>query len=286
MAVGERKKHAIIRWLGWWLVAVTVSGCTSVDVWMRERVYKPQTLSMSAWLSGVAQLGYTADAVPTPKGNVQLLVAGATGADVPAVLYLHGTYRHALGNAPKLRPMVDAGWAVYAPDYRGWGASAPDLPDEAGIHADAWAVWQQLRPRHKRWLIVGHSMGTAVAAQLAARVGEAPELCGVVLESGFPSFARVAAFSSGVLGVGVTALGHQRMDTAAAARQLRVPVWVWHGERDRTIDVALGRELFDALSGDKRWETWPSDHSDLQDDPSGRYAQRWRELAARCGSRP
>ena len=110
-----------------------------------------------------------------------------------------------LGNAPKLRPMVDAGWAVYAPDYRGWGASAPDLPDEAGIHADAWAVWQQLRPRHKRWLIVGHSMGTAVAAQLAARVGEAPELCGVVLESGFPSFARVAAFSSGatVAGAGV-----------------------------------------------------------------------------------
>jgi len=269
-------------------MAAALTGCASVDVWVRERVYKPQTLTASEWQAGLARLGHMADTVPGPAGDVQLLVARPTlvRADAPAVLYLHGTYRHALGNAAKLKPMVDAGWTVYAPDYRGWGASAPGLPDEAGIHADTWAVWQHIGERHSRWLIVGHSMGTAVAAQLAARLGEAPELCGVVLESGFPSFARVAAFSSGVLGVGVTALGRQRMDTAAAARQLRVPVWVWHGERDRTIDLALGRELFDAVAGDKHWETWPMDHSNLQDDPTGRYAQRWRELAARCSTRP
>lgn len=282
------KKYSIVREFCCLLWLLALSGCGAVDEWMRQGVYKPQTLSLDDWRTGLARLGYGSEVVPGEGGDVRLLVATprVVSTDVPALLYLHGTHRHALGNAPKLRPLVDAGWVVYAPDYRGWGASAPGLPDEVGIHADAWRVWRHLRDRHSRWLIVGHSMGTAVAARLAARVGSAPELCGVVLESGFPSFARVAAFSSGALGVSVTALGRQRMDTAAAARQLQVPVWVWHGERDRTIDVALGRELFDTVAGEKHWETWPLDHSNLQDDPSGRYAQRWRELADRCSPRP
>jgi pimeloyl-ACP methyl ester carboxylesterase len=183
--------------------------------------------------------------------------------------------------------MLDAGFVVYAPDYRGWGASSPGLPDEEGIHADAWTAWQQVRGRHQRWVIYGHSMGGAVAAHLTARMGGAsPEVCALVLESTFPSFERVAAQSVGGLGVVLTRMSRQRMNTAAALRSVAVPVRVWHGSADRTVDVSLGRELFDAIGAPKVWETWPLDHSNLQDDPSGRYAQRWRELAQECPLRP
>jgi pimeloyl-ACP methyl ester carboxylesterase len=182
--------------------------------------------------------------------------------------------------------MRDAGFVVYAPDYRGWGASSPGLPDEEGIHADAWTAWQQVRGRHQRWVIYGHSMGGAVAAHLAARVGSSTEVCALVLESTFPSFERVAAQSVGGLGVALTRMSRQRMNTAQAMQAVTVPVRVWHGSADRTVDVSLGRELFDAITAPKAWETWPLDHSNVQDDPSGRYAQRWRELAQECPLKP
>ncbi len=269
-------------------LVLALSGCASVDTWLRDRVYKPQVLTTQVWQQEVGALGFVSQTLSSGNGQVQLLVTQAQPKpEQPAVLFLHGTYRHVLGNVRKMRPMRDAGFVVYAPDYRGWGASSPGLPDEEGIHADAWTAWQQVRGRHQRWVIYGHSMGGAVAAHLTARMGGAsPEVCALVLESTFPSFERVAAQSVGGLGVVLTRMSRQRMNTAAALRSVAVPVRVWHGSADRTVDVSMGRELFDAIGAPKVWETWPLDHSNLQDDPSGRYAQRWRELAQECPLRP
>jgi putative redox protein len=44
----------------------------------------------------------------------------------------------------------------------------------------------------------------------------------------------------------------ERIDVAAAARNISAPALVLHGDRDATVPVEEGRELYDALAGPKR----------------------------------
>jgi putative redox protein len=47
----------------------------------------------------------------------------------------------------------------------------------------------------------------------------------------------------------------ERIDVAAAARKIFAPALVLHGDRDATVPVDEGRELYDALAGPKRLVT-------------------------------
>ena len=59
------------------------------------------------------------------------------------LLYLHGTFRHLGQNLPKIDALREAGFAVLAVDYRGWGESAAIVPTEDSIHADAAVAWEE-----------------------------------------------------------------------------------------------------------------------------------------------
>ena len=59
---------------------------------------------------------------------------------------------------------------VFAPDYRGY-ADSTGTPSEAGLTLDACASWDWLRSHGaapESVLVVGNSLGTAVAVQLAS----------------------------------------------------------------------------------------------------------------------
>lgn len=274
----------LVRWVLVTMFLPGLQACASVDDWIRTKVYKPQVMERTQWNIALAQHpDVSSESLPVSEGQaMEVLKINPGGPDRVAVLYLHGTHRHSLGNLPKLKPLANAGFAIYAPDYRGWGVSTAHLPDEVSIRADAWLAWQKLRERHSRWVIVGHSMGGPVAAGVTAQAAGSPQLCALVLESTFVSFKDVADHSLGVWGRWVYGMGRQRMDARASLDQITVPVYVWHGSLDRTIDPELGHQLYEAARQPKFWETWPLEHNNLQDDPTGRYAQRWRDLAERC----
>ena len=91
----------------------------------------------------------------------------------PTILFLHGNggtrvlpsrIQHYQAFASRLRANV------FAPDYRGY-ADSTGTPSEAGLSLDARASWDWLRSHGaapENVLIVGNSLGTAVAVQLAS----------------------------------------------------------------------------------------------------------------------
>jgi len=270
-----------------------LAGCASVDRWQREKLYRPTPVASAAqWQQMLAQrpeLQALTVPVGTAGEQVQVLRWPAQPGRESAirVLYLHGTFRHAFQNLAKAGPMQRSGFDVYLLDYRGWGASSPRVPDEASIHEDAWVSWQALQASASgdapvRWVIYGHSMGSAVAVRLAERLVGQGAYCALVLESALTSFADVAQGAAGWLGSALVATSRERMASIDRIARVDPPVWFFHGSEDDTVPIALGRRLFEAAPSPKHWMDWPLRHSNLHTDSTGRYEAAWRSLAASC----
>jgi abhydrolase domain-containing protein 12 len=115
----------------------------------------------------------------------------------PTILFLHGnTGTRALLQRitvyTGLTARLDAN--LFAVDYRGFGDSAGQ-PTVEGVAQDARAAWDYLMfqgAKPQDVLIVGHSLGTAIASLLAAdlaRDGSEPK--GLVLMSAFSSLRKL-----------------------------------------------------------------------------------------------
>lgn len=172
-------------------------------------------------------------------------------ADSPAILYLHGARWNLTGSVTRIDRWRDLGFAVLAVDYRGFGESTDMAPTEKSSYEDAEAAWDRLarlapaRPRY----IVGHSLGGAIAVELARR---RPDASGLVLEATFTSVRDMISESPwGFLPVGL--ILNQQFDALAKIGEVRMPVLVVHGTRDTVVPFAMGERLYAAAPGPKRF---------------------------------
>jgi pimeloyl-ACP methyl ester carboxylesterase len=83
-----------------------------------------------------------------------------------ALLYFGGNAEDVSRTVPELADAFP-GHAIYAPHYRGYGGSG-GRPFEVALHADAAAVFEDVRSRHANVDVIGRSLGSAVATRLAA----------------------------------------------------------------------------------------------------------------------
>jgi len=160
-----------------WLICGIVpalGGCAWLDVQERRIALRPTPTQPQhvAAAEPAFQPGDTRELLALPGGEqLALWWLPHANPDAHTLLYLHGTFRNLYQNMPKIVALRDAGFAIVAVDYRGWGDSTALVPSEATIHADALLGWRELQrrePRAGRRVIYGHSMGGAVAVALAA----------------------------------------------------------------------------------------------------------------------
>lgn len=233
------------------VVAASSAGCVALESRERELVFRP----VREYVRTPADMGYRfddlwIDVAREGGGNerVHAWWVPAAKPDAPAILYLHGV-RWSLGNNLfRIARWHELGFSVLAIDYRGFGRSDGDLPSEAQVYADARAAWGELErrePRRERRFIYGHSLGAAVALDLAAaNVGAT----GVIAEAGFTSLADVVAESNAALSLLVT----QRFDALAKAKALTIPSLFIHGTADRLVPPAMSERLYEAAPQPKR----------------------------------
>ena len=235
-----------------------------------------------------------------PKGGTEPLTLWwlpHADAAAPTLLYLHGTFRNLYGNLPKIDALRAAGFAVLAVDYRGWGDSAPIVPSEETITADAVRAWEELKRRQPlpgRRVIFGHSMGGSVAVRLASGLkGSGPQrdhaagpartdadYGAVVLESTFTRINDVAS-EAGFLGNVMSLFSTLDFDSLTRVGRIDGPVWMLHGDADTTVPVTLGRRLRNAVppASLARWVEVPGgNHSWLHRDAKELYQRTFADL--------
>jgi pimeloyl-ACP methyl ester carboxylesterase len=174
-------------------------------------------------------------------------------AEAPTFLYLHGNDFNLGANVERVARLNRLGFAVLAVDYRGYGKSGGAFPSETQLYEDAEAAWNHLvRERGVdpgRAIIYGHSLGGAVAIELALHH---PEAAGLIVESAFTSVPDMA--KSVYWMFPVDWLLNQRFDAVAKVPTLRVPVLFIHGTADAEVPYTMSERLFAAAPGPK-WLT-------------------------------
>jgi pimeloyl-ACP methyl ester carboxylesterase len=174
--------------------------------------------------------------------------------DARVVLYLHGNDGNVGTCLRDIAPLRELGCSVLLIDYRGYGQSAGAFPSEASVYEDAEAAWNYLvYERHvntARLYIYGHSLGGAIAIELALRH---PEAAGLIVESSFTSMYDMAALEKRYALLPVGLLLNQRFDSICKVGQLRLPVLFIHGTADEVVPFAMGAQLYNASGGDKRF---------------------------------
>jgi len=247
------------------LALAVLAGCSTLAEKQGEWIFQPSDRSWSGGVAaaeGMQDVWISFDSSLSGKpAKLHGLWHAADGASdqhktkPPVMLYLHGARWNVVGSAQRVRRMQELGFSVLAVDYRGFGKSDASLPSETQAYEDARAAWDWLAvqyPGQPRY-IFGHSLGGAIAIELASRVSDE---AGTIVEGTFTSIPDV--FETMAWGwLPVTGLITQRFESVKKVAAIGSPLLVVHGENDRLIRPELGRRLFDAAKGPKAFVLVP-----------------------------
>lgn len=196
------------------------------------------------------------------------------------VLFLHGNAGNISHRLERLAVLHRLGMETLIIDYRGYGLSA-GRPDEPGTYEDADTAWRHLVERHgvvpERLLIFGHSLGGAVATDLASRRPAAA----LVVEASFRSLPAVAAEHYPWLPV--RWLTRYRYPVEQTLPAVGCPVLVVHSPMDDVIPFHHGRALFRAARSPKAFLQIEGDHDRGFVLTGERYVRELDDFLARHG---
>ena len=258
-------------------IAAAIGGCAYLSEKQGELIFRPTKDTW--WGYQNAGLRYEERWVPVGANGDRLNAFWAPSDDpaAPVVLYLHGARWNLTGSVTRIERWRKLGFSVLAIDYRGFGRSTDASPSEQLSYEDAEAAWDYLgkaHPGRKRY-IVGHSLGGAIAAELAVRQ---PDASGLVLEATFTSIRDMVEHTAWrLLPVGLILT--QEFDTLSKIAKLRLPVLIVHGTRDSIVPYEMGERLYAAALGPKRFiKVEGGSHHNLSAVANEQYRAALRDL--------
>lgn len=213
---------------------------------------------------GVAALSYRSLVFPAPGRGImpaapgaELLEGDVAGQQRVAlfappkpgrrlVAYFHGNGEEVGDLTPLATKLVERGAGILFVEYPGYGWASSGEATEENLYAVADAALVDLEERglgRERIVLVGYSLGTGVAAEMALR-GRGDRL---VLIAPYTSMGDMAQRFLPI--VPASFYVRDSFDTLGKAPRLALEARVVHGDADSLIPVAMGRRVSEAIPG-------------------------------------
>ena len=252
----HRRGRSTLRAVGW-VVAVYVLFCVAGCLGYRTFLYPaPSDASFTS-----------------PPGARVLTLRAADGAltmaaqlpppapEARTIVVFHGNGETIENRVPLAEALHARGFGVVLAEYRGYGlARDSGRPDEAGIYRDAAAVLDELARQgigHEKVVLLGISLGTGVAVEMAVR----DRAAALVLVSPYTSITALAARMLPLLPT--RWLCPDKYDTLSKAPRVAVPTLVIHGDQDEVVPFAMGQQVAAAIRGARMKVIPGGHHNDL-----------------------
>ena len=163
------------------------------------------------------------------------------------ILFFHGNAGKLDNRVYKLNELskLELNYLIVA--YRGFSGNA-GKPTESGLYEDAnfAKIWLNKNGvKDKDIIIYGESLGTAVAIDLASRYN----FSGVILESPFTSMLDLAQKYYPIFPVKL--ILKDRYESRKKLNDIKSPVLVMHGKKDKIVPFYMGEQILEALSSPK-----------------------------------
>jgi fermentation-respiration switch protein FrsA (DUF1100 family) len=160
------------------------------------------------------------------------------------LLFSHGNAEDIGNDLPMLGLYREAGFSVFAYDYRGYGTST-GRPSEKGVYEDAIAAYNyltdQLHVPPERVIAMGRSVGCAPAIYVAAH----RKVAGLVAEAPFITAFRVMTH--------FPLLPWDKFNNLREIRNVHAPVLIFHGRNDQVIPFWHGERVFSNANEPKQF---------------------------------
>ncbi len=210
------------------IAALYVLAVVYMYVNQRDLLFKPSGVLPEPSAVGLADVEVLS--LPMSDGtDLTVWSAPAVLEGSPTVLFFHGQSGNLGDRADRLREILNSGFGLLAPSYRGFPGS-DGTPSEAAFVADGLALYDQLSAQGQPVVLHGQSLGTGVAAAVAVQRPDAELL---VLEAPFTATVDVAAERYPWLPVSL--LMHDKFATRDIVGQIEVPTLIFHGTEDVVV---------------------------------------------------
>jgi pimeloyl-ACP methyl ester carboxylesterase len=180
----------------------------------------------------------------------------------PVVVYFHGNGEQLADEVPLAEALRRRDVGVLVVEYPGYGPAASARPGEQAIYEDTEAALAHLRDVRgvgpERVVVMGRSLGTGVAAEMAKR-GHAARMVLLSAYTSIPAVARHLVSSS----LPAERLITDRFATAEKAPGITVPTLLVHGADDTMIPPTMSERLAELLPKATLWTLDGVGHNDI-----------------------
>jgi uncharacterized protein len=216
--------------------------------WQAVFIFRPTPIvDATPGDSGVA---FARIALPIGGGQLAGWWVPAENSHTATLLYLHGNANNVGANAQQVVRFHNAGLNVFIFDYRGYGESTGGPPREQLVYEDADRAWTYLVSERQispgTIAIYGHSLGSAIAVDLASKHREAGAL---IIEGVLTSIADLAHDMGVGSVVPVRLILTERFDAISKIGSVRIPILILEGDSDRPLSA---RRLYDSARDPKQ----------------------------------
>jgi uncharacterized protein len=198
--------------------------CAFLFLFQRSLIYLPHPPS-----------SHHRETLTVPVDGAEVVVTVLQGETQEAVLYFGGNAEDVSYSLPTFETAFP-GHALYLPHYRGYGDST-GKPSETALFADALALFDMVHDKHPRVVVVGRSLGSAVAVHVASQ----RQVARLVLVTPFESILGLAQKLYPLFPVRWLLL--DRFETEKSASGVTAPTVLIVAEEDEIVPRKSAEEL-------------------------------------------